>query len=97
MIVKQILLVSDIGNVKRGVLRIWILMSPTLKALIVKQILLVSDIGNVKRGVLRIWILMLRCTGLRHQLNLVKTEKKKKKMNALLKLYFISGKINFKF
>ena len=52
-------------------------MSPTLKALIVKQILLVSDIGNVKRGVLRIWILMLGCTELRHQLNLVKTEKKK--------------------
>ena len=48
-----------------------------LKAMIVKQILLVSDIGNVKRGVLRIWILMLGCTGLRHQLNLVETEKKK--------------------
>ena len=48
-----------------------------LKAMIVKQILLVSDIGNVKRGVLRIWILMLGCTELRHQLNLVKTEKKK--------------------
>ena len=80
MIVKQILLVSDIGNEKRGVLRIWILMSPMLKALIVKQILLVSDIGNVKRGVLRIWILMLGCTGLRHQLNLVETEKKKKLM-----------------
>ena len=60
------------------IMRIKELLSPTLKALIVKQILLVSDIGNEKRGVLRIWILMLGCTGLRHQLNLVKTEKKKK-------------------